>query len=142
MWMGANTSAALLAARLDKIAVAGSDSHTISGAGRTYTEVPGARTAEEFFAGLRAGKGRIRGEHGSYSKLTADVFHIVKALFLDKPWALVFSPLVLLVPCATLGHWINEIRFCRKWSLMVENGRNRSDTFWGMDSTLGATSAG
>ncbi|HVH71224.1 MAG TPA: PHP-associated domain-containing protein, partial [Candidatus Dormibacteraeota bacterium] len=142
MWMVANISAALLAARLGKIAVAGSDSHTIAGAGRTYTEVPGARTVDEFFAGLRAGQGRIRGEHGSLSKLTADVFEIVKGLFLDKPWTLVLSPLALLVPCVTLGHWIHEIRFCWKWSVAMEKDQKRSDKVWGVDSTFGATWAG
>src|SRR6266403_4150055 len=47
MWQKANASAARLAAQLGKIAIAGSDSHTIAGLGGTYTEVPGARTAEE-----------------------------------------------------------------------------------------------
>ena len=56
MWPQANESAARLARRLGKIAVGGSDSHTLAGAGRTYTEVPGARTADEFFGGLRAGR--------------------------------------------------------------------------------------
>ncbi len=142
MWMVANISAALLAAELGKIAIAGSDSHTIAGAGKTYTEVPGARTVDEFFARLRTGQGRIRGEHGSYSKLTADVFQIVRALFLDKPWALVLSPLALLVPCVTLGHWIHEIRFCRKWSVAMERDEKRPGTFWSMDSRLGETWAG
>src|SRR5258707_2212244 len=64
MWPEANASAARLAARLGKIAIAGSDSHTIAGVGQTYTEVPGARTAEEVFAGLRAGQGRSE-EHTS-----------------------------------------------------------------------------
>src|SRR6267143_290929 len=79
MWPEANASTAGLAARLGKIAIAGSDSHTIARLGRTYTEVPGARTAEEFLAGLRAGQVRIRGEHGSCLKLTLDVFTIVKS---------------------------------------------------------------
>src|ERR1700716_4028611 len=72
MWPEANASAAKLAALLGKIAIAGSDSHTIAGVGQTYTEVPGARTAEEFFAGLRAGRGHVQGEHGSCRKLTLD----------------------------------------------------------------------
>jgi len=41
MWPEANESAARLAARLGKIAIAGSDSHTIAGVGHTFTEVPG-----------------------------------------------------------------------------------------------------
>src|SRR2546425_13229400 len=112
----ANESASRLAARLGKIAIAGSDSHAMAGVGLTYTEVPGARTTEEFFAGLRLGVGRVHGMHGSRSKLTADVFSIVKSLFREKPWTLTLSPLALLVPVFTACHWINEIRFCRKWS--------------------------
>src|SRR6266566_5206962 len=73
MWRKSNESAARLAARLGKIAIAGSDAHTLSGVGLTYTEVPGARTADEFFAGLRGGWGRVAGEHGSYGRLTGDV---------------------------------------------------------------------
>src|SRR5258705_5779399 len=110
MWPEANASAARLAARLGKIAIAGSDSHTIAGLGQTYTEVPGARTAEEFLAGLRAGRGRIQGEHGGCRNLTLDVFDIVKSLFCEKPWTLLASPLAALVPAFTLNHWSYEIR--------------------------------
>src|SRR3979490_2825216 len=76
MWSKANESAARLATRFGKIAIAGSDSPTIAGIGHTFTEVPGARTMDEFFSGLRAGRGRIHGAHGSCRKLTADVFSI------------------------------------------------------------------
>src|SRR5207253_7943861 len=79
MWRKSNECAAQLAARLDKIAVAGSDAHALSGVGLTYTEVPGARTVNEFFAGLRAGSGRVAGEHGSYGRLTADVLSIIRS---------------------------------------------------------------
>jgi len=54
MWRKTNESAARLAARLGKIAVAGSDAHALAGVGLTYTEVPGARNADEFFRGLRS----------------------------------------------------------------------------------------
>src|SRR5499427_8191187 len=94
MWRKTNESAARLAARLGKIAVAGSDAHALSGVGLTYTEVPGARSADEFFAGLRSGWGRVAGEHGSYGRLTADVFSIVGSFFADKPWTSVFAPVV------------------------------------------------
>src|SRR5712671_812731 len=96
MWPGANESATRLAKRLGKVGIAGSDSHTIAGVGRTYTEVPGARTVDEFFAGLRTGCGRIHGVHGSYGKLTADVFSIVRSFFRDKPWTQALSPFALL----------------------------------------------
>ena len=52
MWREANQSAELLAKRLGKIGVAGSDSHTLSGVGMTFTQVPGSRTVDEFFMGL------------------------------------------------------------------------------------------
>jgi predicted metal-dependent phosphoesterase TrpH len=138
MWPRANESAAKLASRLGKIAVGGSDSHTIAGVGRTFTEVPGARTAEEFFGGLRAGKGQVYGEHGSYLKLTADVFSIVWSLWIEKPWTLALMPLSLLVPAFTAGHWANEIRFCKKWSTALESGEKRQRMFWDMDSSFEA----
>ncbi len=134
----ANESASRLAARLGKIAIAGSDSHAMAGVGLTYTEVPGARTTEEFFAGLRLGTGRVHGMHGSRSKLTADVFSIVKSLFREKPWTLTLSPLALLVPAFTACHWTNEIRFCRKWCAVIENGEKCNRMLWDLDSSFGA----
>jgi predicted metal-dependent phosphoesterase TrpH len=138
MWPEANAGAARLAARLGKTAIGGSDSHTIAGVGQTYTEVPGARTADEFFAGLRAGHGRVQGRHGSCARLTADVFSIVRSLFGEKPWTLLASPLALLVPAFTLNHWINEIRFCKKWSALLESGEKRRRMLWDMDSSFEA----
>ncbi|HVH72574.1 MAG TPA: PHP-associated domain-containing protein, partial [Candidatus Dormibacteraeota bacterium] len=125
MWRKSNESAARLAARLGKIAVAGSDAHALSGVGLTYTEVPGARTADEFFAGLRACGGRVAGDHGSYGRITADVFSIIGSFFADKHWTAVFAPIVPLVPVFSAGHWMNEIRFCRKWAAAMENGQTR-----------------
>jgi hypothetical protein len=138
MWPEANESAARLAARLGKIAIAGSDSHTIAGVGHTYTEVPGARRVDEFFAGLRTGSGRIHGVHGSCGTLTADVFRIVRSLFRDKPWTLALSPLAVLVPAFTAGHWMNEIRFCRKWTAAIERGGKRKRMLWDVDSKFEA----
>jgi predicted metal-dependent phosphoesterase TrpH len=138
MWPQANESAARLAARLGKIAIAGSDSHTIAGVGHTYTEVPGARTVDEFFAGLRTGCGRIHGADGGYGKLTADVLSIVRSLFTDKPWTLALSPFALLVPAFTAGHWLNEIRFCQKWTSTLERGEKRKRMLWDLDSNFEA----
>jgi predicted metal-dependent phosphoesterase TrpH len=134
----ANASAARLAARLGKIAIAGSDSHTLAGVGLTYTEVPGTRTVDEFFAGLRAGNGSIQGMHGSYAKLTADVYSIVKSLFCDQPWTVAFSPLAVLLPAFTLSHWLNEIRFCKKWTSLMERGEKRTKMLWDMDTRFEA----
>ncbi len=128
-----NKGAAQLAASLGKIAIAGSDAHALSGVGLTYTEVPGARTADEFFAGLRAGWGRVAGEHGSYGRLTADVFSISGSMFADKPWTTMLSPLALLVPAFSGGHWLNEVRFCRKWTAAMENGGKKKRKLWDID---------
>ena len=51
MLESANQRAAQLAKQWDKIAIGGSDAHALPSAGTAYTEVPGARDKEEFFAG-------------------------------------------------------------------------------------------
>jgi predicted metal-dependent phosphoesterase TrpH len=126
----ANQHAAKLAARFGRVTIAGSDSHTIAGVGLTHTEVPGARTVDEFFAGLRQGHGRIQGVHGSYAKLTAAVFSITNSLLREKPWTMVISPLAALLPFVTAGHWLNEVRFCKKWSAILEGSENRTQLLW------------
>jgi predicted metal-dependent phosphoesterase TrpH len=64
----ANRTAAALAALWRKSPVGGSDGHTLSGLGRTWTEVPGARTKVDYFkgCGTRAAKRSAnRGAMGS-----------------------------------------------------------------------------
>jgi predicted metal-dependent phosphoesterase TrpH len=136
MWPAANSEAQQLAKRLGKVGIAGSDSHTIAGVGRTYTEVAGARTAEEFLAGLRSGLGVIGGAHGSYAKLTADVYRIILAMLCDQPWTLPLMPLAALVPAFTAAHWLNEIRFCRKWSATMDSKEKQARLLWQLDSGL------
>jgi len=138
MFRGANESATRLAARLGKVGIAGSDSHALSGVGLTYTEVPGARTVDEFFSGLRAGAGRVHGLHGNCGKLTADVYSIVRSLFSAEPWTLALAPFTALVPAFTLLHWMTEIRFCRKWTAAIENGVTRKRMLWDIDSNFQA----
>ena len=141
MWPEANAGAARLAARLGKIAIAGSDSHTISGVGLTHTEVPGARTVEEFFAGLRTGRGRVHGRSGSYWNLTADVYRIIAGMLQEKPWTLALTPLAVLVPAFTAGHWLNEIRFCKKWTAALERTQRNPRMLWDVDSRFEASLA-
>jgi predicted metal-dependent phosphoesterase TrpH len=136
-----NAAAERLAARLDKIGLGGSDAHTIAGVGLTYTEVPGVRTADEFFAGLRAGRGIVHGVHGSYLKLTADVYRIVQCFFREKPWALPILPVTVLIPAITAGHWLNEMRFCRKWTAALESEEKSPRMLWKLDSGLEANLA-
>jgi predicted metal-dependent phosphoesterase TrpH len=140
MWPEANASAERLAKRLGKIGVGGSDAHTIAGVGLTYTEVPGVRTVDEFLAGLRTRRGVVHGAHGSYAKLTADVFRIARSFFGENPWALSILPITVLIPAITAGHWLNEKRFCRKWRAALESGE-RPRMLWKLDSGLEANLA-
>ena len=136
MWPQANHEAQRLARRLGKMEIAGSDSHTIAGVGRTYTEVPGARNTEEFLAGLRAGNGVVQGVHGSYAKITADVYRIVCSLLHAEPWTLPLMPLTVLVPGFTAAHWLNEILFCRKWSAKLNSEKKATRLLRPLGSTL------
>jgi predicted metal-dependent phosphoesterase TrpH len=132
----ANHAAERLAKSYGKVGIAGSDSHTLAGVALTYTEVPGARSVEEFFSGLRAHCGRIRGDHGSLAKITADVFRVTGAMLCEKPWALALLPLAVLLPAITVGHWTNEIRFCKKWSKLVNAADSAPRRLWDLDRTL------
>lgn len=142
MWVEANRNAERWAKKLGKIQVAGSDSHTLAGVGLTFTEVPGARTVEEFFTGLRAGGGSVHGEHGHYTKLTLDVWRFVGSVLNENPLAAVALPLTLLAPVITAGHWLNEIRFCRKWAARLIGEARRPRMLWDVDSRFQANWAG
>ena len=130
MWGPANRQAQKLAKRLGKIGIAGSDSHTITGVGLTYTEVKGASTVSEFFAGLRARRGRVKGIEGTYSKLTADIYRIGAAMFQEKPVTLAMLPLSVLVPAFTAAHWLKEVWFCKKWEKHFADGEKTPRMLW------------
>jgi predicted metal-dependent phosphoesterase TrpH len=119
MLEAANLHAATLARRWQKIAIAGSDAHALPSVGTAYTEVPGARDREEFFAGLRAGKGRVAGESGSFWKLTRDVFLIGLEMMREKAWTALLAPLAVLVPAVTYWNYRDERVFSRKWAAEV-----------------------
>jgi predicted metal-dependent phosphoesterase TrpH len=110
-----NGCAAELASRWDKIAIGGSDAHALPSVGLTYTEVPGARNKEEFFAGLRNGIGRVGGESGRYTKLTRDVLLVASELMREKAWTTVLAPLALLIPAITYLNYRDERAFSRRW---------------------------
>ena len=134
MWQKANRHAQALAKRLGKIAIGGSDSHAMRGVGLTYTEVPGAKTVVEFFAGLRAKRGKVRGADGSFAGLTADVLSITKALFQERPATLALSPLAALIPVITAGHWMNEILFCRRWAAHFQEEAKAPRMLWDLNA--------
>jgi hypothetical protein len=95
--------------------IAGSDAHVVASVADSYTEVPDARSASEFFHELRAGNGRTRGQGGSYFKLTRDIFLIAAHMVREKPVTALLAPLAPLVPVVTLATLIHEAAFARHW---------------------------
>jgi predicted metal-dependent phosphoesterase TrpH len=112
----ANAHAAQLARRWRKAGIGGSDGHALASVGLTYTHVPGARTRQEFFEGLKNGMGRARGESGCYAKLTRDVFLIAGEMMREKAWTVLLAPLAFAVPAATLWNYRDEKAFLRRWA--------------------------
>jgi predicted metal-dependent phosphoesterase TrpH len=112
----ANRTAAVLAAFASRAAVGGSDAHALGSLGCAYTEVPGARTRQEYLDGLRAGRGQVHGESGSYAKLTRDVYSIAWNMILEAPFTAALAPLFLAVPLVTLGNLLREKAFVQRWA--------------------------
>jgi hypothetical protein len=115
----ANTHAADLAKKWRKIGIGGSDAHALTSVGSAYTQVPGSRTKEEFFAGLRNGMGLVAGESGSVAKLTRDVFLIVGEMMCENRWTAALAPLAVLIPAFTLWNYKCENAFQRRWAAQV-----------------------
>jgi hypothetical protein len=116
---GANRHAEAFARRQDKISVAGSDAHALVSVGTTYTEVPGARNKHEFFAGLRAGYGRVGGESGSYWKLTRDVLLLCREMMREDRWTILLAPLLALVPVGVAINYLRDLGFARRWGARI-----------------------
>ncbi|MDP9055196.1 MAG: PHP domain-containing protein [Acidobacteriota bacterium] len=110
-----NRLAGDFAARFNKPVMGGSDSHTLAGAARTFTEVEGASNAREFLAGLRRGQSTARGESGDFFKLTGDVFSIGGSLLRATPWMRLCSFLLPLAPAFTLAHCFREMAYAWYW---------------------------
>src|SRR5258706_10329516 len=119
MQSGSNRASADYARRLGKAEVAGSDAHTLSSAGTTYTEIAGVRDQGEFLQGLRQGRGVACGESGDYRKLTRAVLEIAGAMMAERPWTAVLAPLALLIPAVTLSCWMREMVFADYWARRV-----------------------
>lgn len=56
--------------------VGGSDAHALGSVARSWTEVQGARTVEDFLEGLRRGWCLPRGDSAGYARLTRDVIAV------------------------------------------------------------------
>ncbi|HTW64939.1 MAG TPA: PHP-associated domain-containing protein [Bryobacteraceae bacterium] len=114
-----NRSAARLAEDWQKAPVAGSDAHTLGTLALTYTEVPGATDIRSYLEAVRQGFGQAGGASGNYAKLTQAVLGIGSSLVRERPWAIVLTPLMLIVPLVTLGNYFRELGFHARWSRVV-----------------------
>jgi hypothetical protein len=95
---------------------------------RAFTSVPGARSREEFLAGLRAGRSIPKGRSGSYARLTSEVARIFAAGYGEARRELVsgrgsllrlslsaaLAPLLPLIPLVTLAVYAHELYFGRR----------------------------
>ncbi|MGD9904947.1 MAG: PHP-associated domain-containing protein [Vicinamibacterales bacterium] len=126
-----NRTAMCLAAAAGKAMLGGSDAHTERGIGHTWTEVPGAASAAQFFAGLRAGRGIVGGRHGHQGTMSSDIVRFAANLCIEQgrlavrpPWswrrpalvtaaALLGLPLVAVALVGGLVHFVHEQRFNR-----------------------------
>jgi predicted metal-dependent phosphoesterase TrpH len=115
----ANGHAETFAAHHRKIALAGSDSHTLAGLGRTYTQVHGARDRREFVDGLKRGRTAASGESGSYGKLLRAVLQISCGMMVEKRWTLALAPLMSGVPLVVLAILARELAFAQRWGRHV-----------------------
>ena len=115
MLSAANTHAETFAARHRKIALAGSDSHTLGGLGRTYTQVQGARDRREFVVGLKRGRTAAFGESGSYPKLLRAVLQISCGMMIEKRWTMALAPLMSGVPLVVFAIFARELAFTHRW---------------------------
>jgi hypothetical protein len=125
---GTNRRAASAAATMGRGVSGGSDAHTLASVARTYTVVPGARTADEFLQGLREGRCIAEGREGGYLRLTADVARVMAAAYLqalvgpasgrrERARLLALAallPVVPLLPVVTAVHTAREWSFTRR----------------------------
>lgn len=119
----ANANAAYLGKWMGKSLVGGSDAHTLRNAGSVFTQVPGARSKEEFLAGLRRGEAVAAGKSGNYAKLTTEVLQICLNMMKERPWTVLLSPLAFAVPIVTLVHYSLEVDFAGRWLRRVAQAR-------------------
>lgn len=124
-----NRQAVRLARRTRKIALGGSDAHTLASAGTAYTEILGATDKTDFFSGLREGFGKPRGQSGGYWKLTRDVFLIAGEMMRESRWKTILAPLGLLIPAYIFGNCVAESLFVRRWAAQVIPARRERRQF-------------
>jgi predicted metal-dependent phosphoesterase TrpH len=130
-----NRTAMALAEACRKVTVAGSDSHTERGIGKTYIEAPYATTKEEFLTELHAGRVKVHGRQGNYFTMVSDIIRVASSFyretasdFVSKPlqwrshavmaFGLAGLPLITIPLVVAAGHFMLEDRFNK--SLLVD----------------------
>lgn len=125
-----NRTATALAEACGKIGVAGSDSHTGRGIGRTYMYAEHATTRAEFMTALRRGRVTVEGRHGHYFTMASDILRLAAGFYEDKlgnfcrkPYcwrraamitgAVVGMPLISIPLALAFTHFVLEDRFNR-----------------------------
>jgi predicted metal-dependent phosphoesterase TrpH len=88
-----NRTAMALAEACRKVRVAGSDSHTHRGIGRTYIEAPHATSREEFLSELHGGRVRVHGREGNWLTMTSDIMRVASNFYRESLTGLVSRPL-------------------------------------------------
>jgi hypothetical protein len=115
--------------------IGGSDSHTLANVARAFTPVAGARTKEEFLAGLRRGLTVPCGRSGSYVRLTGEVARIFASGYedalrsaargLEDPRRILallgLGPFLPLIPFFTGAIHAHELRFGSRWFQLLAN---------------------
>lgn len=125
-----NRTAMCLARATGKHVLGGGDSHTGRGIGLTWTEVPGARSRDEFMAGLRAGRSVAAGAHGGHRTMISDMWRFAGNFLTEavtttvrrpadwRGYAGAFGgilglPIMPLVMSGAFVHFVHEQRFNR-----------------------------
>ncbi len=122
---GHNRSAASVGRAAGMAPVGGSDAHSLAHVARAFTSVPGARSREEFLAGLRLGRTIAKGRSGGYARLTTEVARIFTAGYAEAVHELAagggsllrlslsaaLAPFQPLIPLFTLAVYARELHF-------------------------------
>jgi predicted metal-dependent phosphoesterase TrpH len=127
---------ARLAARVGGLgSVGGSDAHTLRSVALAYTDIPSARTKDEFRSGLRRGLTLARGRAGSYWRLAQDLASLFASGCLEaardsrigglcaRAVLGLAAPLYPLLPIAALVQALRETLFARRQLLDCLGGR-------------------
>jgi predicted metal-dependent phosphoesterase TrpH len=133
--------------------VGGSDSHTLHSVARAYTVVPGARTREEFLAGLRQGFTLPAGDSGTYARFAGDLVRIAGTAYreafarLNAPLAtaallVASAPLLPLLPLVAAGLYLHERSFAARHFEKFRDGGDVSRRPRRLSGTLQAAPSG